>query len=163
MKITVFVSLTVALVALSFAQSSLAQQYKWVDQNGKTQYGDTPPPGVKATPLRGFSAPAPAPAQAPAAAAKAAKGPLTPAEQEADFRKRQLDAQKARDKDEKTAQDQEAKRSNCASAQEQVRVLESGQRIQRADAQGERFFIEDDQRAAELAKARKAASAWCGG
>ena len=27
---------------------------KWVDQDGKrVQYGDTPPPGAKATPLRG--------------------------------------------------------------------------------------------------------------
>jgi hypothetical protein len=155
-------------LAMAFAAAALAQQFKWVDKNGKTQYGDTPPAGVKATPLRGSSAPppsAPAPeAKAAAKDAKAApKGPLTPAEQEAEFRKRQLEAQKAREKDEKTAQDQEARRTNCANAQEQVRVMESGQRVSRTDAKGERYYVEDDQRAAELAKARKAASAWCSG
>src|SRR3979409_1006782 len=35
MKITAFVSLTAALAALSFAQPSLAQQYKWVDKDGR--------------------------------------------------------------------------------------------------------------------------------
>jgi hypothetical protein len=155
-------------LATVFAAAAFAQQYKWVDKNGKTQYGDTPPPGVQATPVRGpASAPASAPAPEGKAAAKdakgAAKGPLTPAEQEADFRKRQAEAEKSKEKDEKTAQDQEAKRTNCANAQEQIRVMESGQRVQRTDAKGERFYIEDDQRAAELAKARKAASHWCGG
>jgi hypothetical protein len=165
MKITVFVSLTVALAALSFAQPSLAQQYKWVDKDGRTQYGDTPPAGAKATPLKRPSAPASAPAPEGKAAAKdaqaAAKGPLTPAEQEAEFRKRQADATKSREKDDKAAQEQEAKRTNCANAQEQARTVESGQRISRTDAKGERYFIDDEQRAAELAKARKLVSDWC--
>lgn len=166
MKRTFFLALAVAFAALSIAHQALAQQYKWVDKNGKTQYGDTPPAGVKATPVGRSSAPASAPAAEDKAAAKdakdAAKGPLTPAQQEAEFRKRQLEAQKSREKDEKTAQDQEAKRANCASAQEQVRVMESGQRVVRTDAKGERYYVDDDQRAAELAKARKAASQWCG-
>jgi hypothetical protein len=164
MKRTALVSLAVALAALSFAQPSLAQQYKWVDKDGRTQYGDTPPAGVKATRLKGPSGPAAAPApegKAAAKDAKAAKGPLTPAEQDAEFRKRQAEAQKSREKDEKASQEQEAKRANCTSAQEQMRTVESGQRIQRTDAKGERYFVEDDQRAAELAKARKLVSDWC--
>jgi hypothetical protein len=167
MKKTLFIALATALAALSFAAPSLAQQFKWVDKDGRTQYGDTPPPGVKATPLRAPAGPASAPAAEGKAAdgkpAAKAKGPLTPAEQEADYRKRQLDAQKSREKDEKKAQDEEAKRANCTSAQEQVRVMESGQRVARTDANGERYFVDDDQRAAELAKARKAASQWCAG
>src|SRR5260221_12620597 len=117
MKISLVGSLLMA--AAVFAAPAMAQQYKWVDKNGKTQYGDTPPPGVKATPLKG-PAGGPAAAAPPAADAKAAdakaapKGPLTPAEQEAAFRKRQTEAQKGRDKDEKTAQEAEAKKDNCA-------------------------------------------------
>ena len=160
MKRTLFFTLAVA-----FAAAAFAQQYKWVDQNGRTQYGDTPPAGVKATPLRAPPASVSAPAPADKAAAKdakgAPKGPLTPAEQEAEFRKRQQEAQKSREKDEKTAQEQEAKRINCANAQEKIRVLESGQRVARTDAKGERSFLEDDQRAGEIAKARKSASEWC--
>ncbi len=164
MKRSLFVSLGLALAASSLALPSLAQQYKWVDKNGRTQYGDTPPPGVKATRLKGPSGPASAPVpegKAAAKDAKAAKGPLTPAEQEAEFRKRQAEAQKSREKDDKAAQEQEAKRANCANAQEQMRTVESGQRIQRTDAKGERYYIDDDQRAAELARARKNVSDWC--
>jgi len=162
MKRTLFFAL-----AMAFAAASFAQQYKWVDKDGKTQYGDIPPPGVKATRLKGSAAPTGAPAAESKAAAKdakaAAKGPLTPAEQEAEFRRRQLEAQKSRDKDEKTAQERETRRANCANAQDHVRFLESGQRISRTDAKGERYFVDDDQRAAELAKARKAAGDWCSG
>jgi hypothetical protein len=32
--------------ALLAASAASAQQYKWVDQNGKVQYGDRPPTGV---------------------------------------------------------------------------------------------------------------------
>ena len=46
-------------------EAALAQQYTWVEKDGKLRYGDTPPPGVKATPLKGPSGPA-APAPAPA-------------------------------------------------------------------------------------------------
>jgi len=162
MKRTVFVSLALALAALSFAQPSAAQQYKWVDKDGRTQYGDTPPTGVKATRLKGPSAPASAPAPEGKAAAKdAKKGPLTAAEQDAEFRKRQTEAQKSQEKADKAAQEQETKRANCANAQEQMRTVESGQRIQRTDAKGERYFIDDEQRAAELAKTRKLVSDWC--
>ena len=50
---------------------------------------------------------------------------------------------------------------NCARAQEYVRTIESGQRISRTDAKGERYYIDDAQRAQELANARQAAESWC--
>ena len=91
------------ILALSFffAAAASAQQYKWVDQDGKVRYGDTPPPGVKAQRLKpppGASAPAPA-----AAAKQGEKGekPLTPEEA---FRKRQEDAQKAQQKQAQSTQ-----------------------------------------------------------
>ena len=40
------------LMLLACSGLALAQQYKWVDADGKVRYGDVPPPGVKATPLR---------------------------------------------------------------------------------------------------------------
>lgn len=151
-------------VALAICSAASAQQYKWVDKDGKVQYGDVPPPGVKATPLKApASAPvAPAAKADPKGAAKnASKGPLTPAEQEAEYRKRQLEADKARAKDEKTGQDSQTRRENCANAQDYQRQLESGQRIARTDSKGERYFVEDEQRAAEMAKARKLVGDWC--
>jgi hypothetical protein len=151
MKISLVGSLVLVAVAV-FAAPAIAQTYKWVDKNGKTQYGDTPPPGVKATPLRGSSGSA-APAATDAKAAS--KGPLTPAEQEAAFRKRQAEAQKGRDKEEKTAQDVEAKKDNCARLQEQARMYESGQRISRTNREGERYYLEETQVAEEAKRARQ--------
>jgi hypothetical protein len=150
-------------MSLAFAASAAAQAYRWVDQDGKVRYGDTPPPGVKATPLRlpqggGASV---APAAGDAAAKDAKKGPLTPAEQEKEFRKRQADAQKAREKEDQAQRDAQAKQENCARARETLVGLESGQRIARIGADGERYYPDDAQREAELAKARQSVSSWC--
>jgi len=35
------------LLAASASGQAQAQQYRWVDQSGKTQFGDVPPPGAK--------------------------------------------------------------------------------------------------------------------
>lgn len=145
------------IVVLSFllAAAAWGQQYKWVDPDGKVRYGDVPPPGVKATPLR------PPPPGAPAAAPSAKKDSgqaLTP---EAAFRKRQEDAQKDQQKQAQADQQAQAKRENCARAQESLRTLESGQRIQRIDSKGEPYYLEDAQIAQELAKARQSVQQWC--
>jgi hypothetical protein len=139
----------------SFCTTSFAQQFKWVDQNGRIQYGDTPPPGAKATRLR-----PPPPGSPPPAAAKGA--PLTAAEKDAAFRKRQQDAEKDRQKDEVAAKDADAKRENCERSKEYLRMLEGGLRISRLNAQGERYYISDDERAAEVAQTRQNVSQSCG-
>jgi hypothetical protein len=158
--------IVLVLLAGVFSGAALAQQYKWVDKDGKVRYGDVPPPGVKATPLRappGPSAPPPAPK---AAAGKdkdkqARKGPLTPAEQEKAFRERQEEARKAAEKSAQEEQQAAAKRENCERAKESLRTLESGQRVARTDAKGERYFLEDAQIAEETAKARQAVQQAC--
>jgi hypothetical protein len=142
-----------------FAAAAWAQSYKWVDQDGKVRYGDTPPPGVNATrlkpPPRGS---APEPASEPTAAAKKDAKPLTPEEA---FRKRQEEAAKDRDKQAQAEQQAQAKRQNCTQAQEALRSLETGQRIQRTDSKGERYYLEDAEIAKETARARQAVQQWC--
>lgn len=142
-------------LAVLFATAASAQQYKWVDQNGKVQYGDVPPPGVKAQRLK---PPAGGSSPAPAAAAKKGEKPLSP---EAAFRKRQEDAEKDRQKEAQAEQEAAAKRENCVRAQEQLRTLESGQRIQRTDAKGERYYLEEGQIAQEITRARQIAQQSC--
>ena len=146
--------------ACAFAAGAMAQQYKWVDKDGRVQYGDAPPPGVRATPLRPPPAQAPAPREADKSAA-AKKGPQTPAEREADFRKRQQEAAKDREKQTQEQQLAEEKKENCARAQEMLRTLQSGQRIARTDAKGERYYLEDAQIAQETVKAQQAVQHWC--
>ena len=136
-------------VGLLFAAAAAAQQYKWVDKDGKVRYGDIPPPGVKATPLR----PPPSGA-APATAAAAKKG--TDAAKTSPE-----DAKKEAEKQAQAEKDAQAKKENCGHAQEALRSLESGQRIARTDSKGERFYLEEQQLAAETAKARQTVQEWC--
>lgn len=143
--------LAAAILAFSFA--ALAQQYKWRDENGRVRYGDVPPPGVKATPLR----PPPGPSTPPAAA----KPAMSAAEKDAEFRKRLKEAEKEREKQQQAAENAAAKRENCDRAQEYIRTIESGERMARTDSRGERYFLDDAQRAQELAKARQAAQQSC--
>jgi len=145
---------TAALLVLSGA--ALSQQYKWVDKDGRTRYGDVPPPGVNVTRLKG-----PTPPSAPPPAAKDAKGPLTPAEKAAESRKRQEEAQKEREKQEIAGRDAQAKKENCARAQDYLRTLQSGQRISRTDSKGEREFLDENQVGQEVARARQAVQEWC--
>ena len=146
------------LFALSaaFAATALAQQYKWVDQDGKVRYGDTPPPGAQATPLK-------PPVSAPAAPAPAAKrdGSTTELSPEAAFRKRQQERQEAEEKAAKERTDAEAKRVNCEQSQASLRMLQAGQRITTMNAAGERVFIDDAQRAQEIERMQRAVNDWC--
>lgn len=149
-------TLFVCLAGLAFAAAAAAQQYKWVDQDGRVRYGDTPPPGVKATPLK----PPPRTATAPAAAAK--KGEKDKLSPEEAFRKRQEDAAKDGEKQKQAEQQADAKRENCARAQDALRTFESGQRIVRTDSKGERYYLEDAEIAKEAARARQEVQQSCG-
>jgi glucan-binding YG repeat protein len=132
-------------VACAFAGAALGQQYKWTDKNGRVQYGDAPPAGVKAMPLR---PPPPAPAAATKPADPSAAQKAQPA---------------AKDR-EKLAQDEKAaqtKKENCARAQDYLRNLQSGQRLSGIDSKGERYYLDEAQVAQETAKAQRAVQEWC--
>jgi hypothetical protein len=159
-------SRTLLLMALLLAAAGAsAQQYKWVDRNGRVQYGDTPPPGANATALRGPSArpsarpAAEAPAEtAPDAAAK--KGPPTMADRDAEFRKRREQAEKEREKQAKSSQQEQEKRENCENARAAARTLEGG-RVSRTNAQGERYFMDEAEIQREMERARRAIKEAC--
>jgi hypothetical protein len=157
------------LFACAMAGSAAAQAYKWVDKDGRVRYGDTPPPGVKATPLRtpAGQKPPPPPPSADAAkkdagakdgAAKKDEKPLTP---EQAFQKRQKERQEAEQKAEKERADADAKRQNCESAKSQLYTIQSGQRMTTTNAAGERSFMDDEQRQRALQQAQQAVNDWC--
>ena len=147
------------LLALVFAGAGHAQ-YRWVDKDGKTRYGDTPPPGVKATAL-GAPASGSAPAPAAAASKDAKKGPLTPAEQEQEYRKRQDAAKKDQEKAEQERQAKADSAEECARTRESLRTLESGQRITRTNAAGEIYYQGDAETAQQAAQARQTIAKFC--
>ena len=159
------------VLAIGLPGTALSQAYKWRDEKGGMVFSDQPPPsnipranilqapkltpsvaaksGAPATGGASATAPAGKPAPKPAAA------PKSTAEQEADYKKRQLEAQKkAKEDGDKSAQEQQ-RVAACASLQQALKGLEGGQRVSRVDEKGERYFINDDQRAADIAKAKQ--------
>jgi type IV secretory pathway VirB10-like protein len=156
--------LGLGLIGLAFcAAAASAQQYKWKDARGHTVYGDVPPPGVEATPVKSVMATPIAPAGTAAGAKAGAKGPkvLTPAEKEMEFRRRVKEAQEAAAKQAKEDQAKRDSQQNCENAREQERTLASGQRVSRVDEKGERYYVDDAQRAQELSQVRRSISEWC--
>jgi hypothetical protein len=132
------------LSCLMLAGAATAQAYRWVDKDGKVRYSDVPPQGQKATTIK-------PPSGGPAAAAKDKEAPKPPAA------KNPRDAQDAAEKEKQEA----AAKENCALSREQLTLMESGQRVMKLDAKGERYFIDDTQRAQEIAKAKENVSQWC--
>ncbi len=153
-----FATITGCWVLACFVGAAQAQVYCWNTKDGKRVCGDTPPAGAKTTTI---TTPAPASPASGAASKDARKGPLTPAEQEQAYRKRQAEAQKAREKDEQAQRDAALKKENCARAREALRVLESGQRLAGVDSKGERYYFDDEQIARETERARQTVQQSC--
>jgi hypothetical protein len=125
--------------------------YKWVDAQGKIQYGDRPPDGVHADVVEllgthvAHSA-APAPARAPSSA------PKTAANSDAG----------ARDTKNAVAQDvAESREKQCADAQDRYKKLIEGRRLYKAGADGERQYLTSDEIDAERLNAKRDIDAIC--
>ena len=149
--------LSLLIVALGFAAGAFAQQYRWVDKDGRVQYGDMPPPGVKATRIKGPAAGS-APAPTPAPAAKKDGKALSP---EAAFQKRQKERAEADQKAAKASADEDSKRVNCEQSQAALRTLQSGQRISTTNTAGERVYLSDDEREREVERVKQSVKEWC--
>ncbi len=151
-------SICFAMLMLAVAGSAGAQMYKWVDKDGKVRYGDTPPPGAAVAPVKAPQSAAPAAAPE---SKDARKGALNPAEQEQAFRKRQADAGKQAEKTDADLRAKAQRSEACERTREYLRTLESGQRIQRTNPSGERYFLDEGQVAQEIAKEQQAQQANC--
>ena len=174
-------TIVVVLASIVLPGAALAQAYKWRDEKGQIVYSDQPPPknippgnilqAPKAAPAAKESqspavtnaaatTPAGATATAQASGNKGTQkpgtaGPKSVAEQEADYKKRQIEAQKkAKEDTDKAAQEQQ-RLASCSGLRGNLAALESGQRIVRTDEKGERTSIDDTQRAADIAKAKQ--------
>jgi len=85
----------------------------------------------------------------------------TLADQEADFRKRQAERQKA---EQKQAQDEAQARQRadvCNQATGYIKMIEDGTRLMRSDAEGNRNVLDEEQRAAEMQKTQNTIAKNC--
>jgi type IV secretory pathway VirB10-like protein len=145
-----------------------AQTYKWKDAEGKIHYSDQPPPAnikepVTVQPRKGQAPAAPTEKGAAAPKDKAAPPakPRTYVEEEAERKKRQVETAEREAAEKKKADDAAEKKRNCDLALAQVKSLQSGGRVTRNNAQGEREYLSDAQTAQEIERAKKSADSWC--
>lgn len=162
-------SLVVLSLALFGATLALpaAAQWKWRGANGQIQYSDLPPPpGVSDrdilqrpgnTGVRG------APTAAAAAASAASAPPLNPKAQEPELEAKRKKAEQEQAEKQKAEEQRiaAAKADNCKRAREQMRALDSGMRMARVNAKGEREVMDDKMRADEMKRAREMADSDC--
>ena len=163
-----FAPLTIQALLLAALPAS-AQVYSWKDKDGRTHYGDMPPPAVEATLLRGPQAGAAPPVRTSGEAGGAAdlpavvspSAPRSLAEREQAFQERRAaEAEAAAKRAEEAAAKDETERF-CASAQHELAALRAGQRMVRFNARGEREFLDDQARAEQAARLERQLAERC--
>jgi hypothetical protein len=139
-----------ALVAWSGMAGAVV--YKWVDAQGKVQYGDRPPDGVHAevVELLGthVARTAAARASAPAPASKAASRDQP----------NQDDASVKKAVDSDVAQTRE---KQCADAQDRYKKMIEGRRLYKTGANGERQYLTSEEIDSERLNAKREVDATC--
>jgi hypothetical protein len=156
--------LSLAALALLLLSAPAEAQWKWRDSRGQIHISDIPPPrdvpekDVLQRPELVLRRPAPAPVAAASAAAVPVKAPV---DAELEERKRKADqeqAARARADEQRAAA---VRKDNCRRARDQLATMDSGQRIARIKADGEREILDDDARAKEVRRAREVIASEC--
>ncbi|MYM67050.1 DUF4124 domain-containing protein [Pseudoduganella sp. FT55W] len=145
---------TTLLAALLLATAPLAMaQYMWIDDKGIKQFSDRPPPPnipekriLKAPGKPLFNPNAPAEAEPAAPDASAPKPPPTLAERNADFNKRRTEAAETARQAAADAQRKADEAANCNAARQNQQALDQGLRLSTYDKNGERGYMNDQQR-----------------
>jgi hypothetical protein len=129
-----------ALIVWSGMASAVV--YKWVDAQGKLQYGDRPPDGVHAEVVE-LLIPHAASTRSASATAPAAKNAAVPAAKD-------LDDKKAVDQDVAQTRDKQ-----CTEAQDRYKKLIEGRRLYKTGPDGERQFMNSEEIDTERLNAKK--------
>ena len=136
--------LLVACATLCAALPAAAALYKWVDENGRVVYGDTPPPGAKAERIS-VSTP---PADPNAVKDMAAK--------DAELKKLQQQRVDDSAKEEKSRADQNLLRRQCQQAVGRLKAMrDESQNVYIFDDKGEKVILDAAGRQAQIAQNEK--------
>lgn len=146
----------IALIALvCSAPLAALSQWQWVDKDGRKVFSDqAPPPDVPADRVlrrpgqRASAAPVAEPVSAPAAAKPALAKP-SGVDKTLEERKKQAEAAEAAKKKAEDDKFAALQAENCQRAKQAKATYDSGVRVARVNAKGEREFIDDNERAAE--------------
>jgi hypothetical protein len=159
------------VLALSLSLSAAAQ-WQWIDKTGRKVFSDQPPPAdipdknILKQPS-GKRAMVLAPA-APALAASAPAQPgasaprLTGKDPQLEAKKKQAEQEEAAKKQAEQEKMNAERAQNCERAKVNISTLQSGRRIAQNNAQGEREFMADDKKEAEIRRNQEIIDRDCG-
>ena len=151
LKRTLLLLIAIGCGAAVIAQTQPQQTiYKWIDDQGKLQYSELPPPsGISYETVRKPTG--------------AASGESALSEQQAreraELARQEAERKQQAEKTQQEAQDQRAK--NCEIAKKNVQVLQGDSQIVKTDAAGQKVVVNAEQREVELKKAQKDADYCC--
>ena len=149
-------SAALALVAGLGLLPAVAQTiYKWVDEKGVTHFTETPPPpGAKGGKIEVKPT--------PPSSDRASDDPATWKERARTLEQQRHDPENAEDKARKTAQRERSEREQrCRKAHVALDQLNNVGRLYVYDAKGERQYLSDEERPAEIGKAKRAIAEAC--
>lgn len=141
-------SLVFFAAMMAVAQVASAQIYRWTDSTGKVIVSDTPPPTGEGKKIA-KEAGSPTPAETPAEGAEVPKAKVA-LDPEVEKKVREKERQNKAAEDER----KKAVAEYCDAAKDRLAQLQSGERIALRDKAGERYFMSDEQRAADIAKVK---------
>lgn len=145
------------ILVMLASTNALAAISKWVDDQGQVHYSDQPPPpGAQVETLHSGTD-----NEAGPDATSASAAPKTIAEQEADLKKAQREKKAAAEKAAQKQAVENARKDSCNTAQENLRTLQSGMRMVEINANGERSYLDDNQRQQRVDKAQQDISTYC--
>ncbi len=153
---------------------SASAQWQWVDNNGKKVFSDQPPPTDipeknilrRAGPSPSARAPAPVTptpegSTDTAAAPKPAPPKPTGVDKELEEKTKKAEAEQKAKEAAEAAKIAKAKADNCARAREGKATIDSGIRLAKVNAKGEREIMDDAARAAEQKRVQSVIDSDC--
>jgi hypothetical protein len=159
--------LGLAALACLLIASPAEAQWKWRDSRGQIHISDIPPPrdvadkDVLQRPEVAVRRPAPAPAPAASAAVAGTAPAKATVDPELEERRKRAEQEQAARSEADKQKAAAVRKDNCQRARDQLATLDSGQRIARIKADGEREILDDDSRAREAKRARDVMATDC--
>ncbi|MCK4742404.1 MAG: DUF4124 domain-containing protein [Sulfuriflexus sp.] len=149
MRITLptLLSLLCLMGSIALTETALAKTYKWVDENGNTQYTATPPPTGDFKTIKAPAKPAVDPAKAQSDLDKRLEA----------FTKRKDDANKAQKEADEEATNNANKKSNCDQAKKNLTTIKTKVIVRKADGN----ILTEKERSDRIKTANDAIKKYC--
>ncbi|MDP1558540.1 MAG: DUF4124 domain-containing protein [Nitrosomonas sp.] len=143
-----------SVLLLVFSVVAYGQVYKWVDQNGNTQYTDQPPPSGAAKDERklNIKTSLPSPSNSDTSSTRHIN------EEMQAFRERRISKQEEESKLQAQAEENNQK---CIDAQGRLKVFRDSPRLRLPDGKGDVVYVDDDMRERTILEAQKNIATYC--